>query len=369
MSKKQLNFDFGIGEPESGYIKIDENAVYTPAVGWGFVRTERVSARDRGEGGPLCRDFCIPHEAVFRVDLPNGAYVVAFIMGDALHETSTTVKYGLGRMLFRQARAAAGEFVRVSAAVRVEEGILWLAFSGLAPRINALTIAPSEEVFTLYLAGDSTVADQPPEGEPYAGWGQMLPMYFKGDAAVANHAASGRSSRSFILEGRLDTLLKEARANDLLLIQFGHNDQKYDELRRTEPFSTYKEHLRIYVERARALGMTPILITSVHRRYYEPGGQLADTHGDYLVAVKELAQEESVPLIDLAAKSKRLYEELGEEASKSLFMCGAPGEFIHFPGGIEDNTHFQTAGAIRIAELVVEGLRELRIPQLLVAFR
>ncbi|TYP73942.1 rhamnogalacturonan acetylesterase [Paenibacillus methanolicus] len=369
MSKKRLNFDFGIGEPESGYIKVDASAAYAPATGWGFEHADGVSARDRYEGGPLCRDFCIPYEAAFRVDLANGTYVVSFVMGDALHETSTTVKYGMGRVLFRQARAAAGEFARVSAAVKVEDGVLRLAFSGLAPRINALTIAPSEEVFTLYLAGDSTVADQPPEGDPYAGWGQMLPMFFKGDAAVANHAASGRSSRSFILEGRLDALLEEARANDLLLIQFGHNDQKYDETRRTEPFTSYKDHLRIYIERAKEKGMTPILITSAHRRYFESDGTLVDTHGDYLVAVKELAEEEGVRLIDLAAKSKRLYEELGEEASKSLFMWGAPGEFIHFPGGIEDNTHFQASGAIRIAELVAEGLRELRVPQLLVAFR
>ncbi|MFB9327337.1 rhamnogalacturonan acetylesterase [Paenibacillus aurantiacus] len=369
MGKKRLDFDFGIGEPASGYIKVDARAIYTPEAGWGFRRTDGVNARDRGEGGELCRDFCIPYEAEFRADMENGTYVVTCLMGDALHETSTTVKVGQGRMLFRQVRTAAGEFVRVSAAVKVEDGGLMLAFSGAAPRINALTIALSEEVFTIYLAGDSTVADQPPEGYPYAGWGQMLPMFFKADAAIANHAVSGRSSRSFILEGRLDALLMGARANDLLLIQFGHNDQKFDEQRRTEPFSSYKDHLRIYIERARERGVTPVLLTSVHRRYFAEDGTLSDTHGDYLVAVKELAEEEDVPLIDLASKSRRLFEELGSEAAKSLFMWGAPGEFIHFPSGVEDNTHFQAAGAMRIAGLVAEGLRELRIPQLLVAFR
>lgn len=145
--------------------------------------------------------------------------------------------------------------------------------------------------------------------------------------------------------------------------------EKFDDTRRTEPFSTYKDYLRIYIERARERGMTPVLITSVHRRYFEADGRLMDTHGDYLEAMKELAEEERVPLIDLAANSKRLFEELGAEAAKSLFMWGARGEFIHFPGGVEDNTHFQAAGAIQIAGLVTEGLRELRLPQLLVAFR
>nr|WP_223829385.1 rhamnogalacturonan acetylesterase [Paenibacillus arenilitoris] len=225
-----------------------------------------------------------------------------------------------------------------------------------------MEIAEAKQATTIYLAGDSTVTDQ--ETFPYAGWGQMLPLYLKADAAVDNRAKSGRSSRSFMNEGRLAAILEQIKPNDYLWIQFGHNDQKPDAERATEPFGSYKEMLAVYVEEARARGAIPVLITPVHRRKFDAEGRIVDTHGDYLLGMKQLAAELDVPLIDLAAKSKAMYERLGDEPSKALFMWAYPGEFIHFPEGAQDDTHFQELGAIQIARLVAEGVRELALSPL-----
>lgn len=356
-------FDFGIGAtPASPYIQVLPETVYSEATGYGFENNERVSSRDRGGDNRLRGAFCIPLEAVFRVDLPNGCYTVTATVGDAIAPTVTTLKYGTGRIVVYNAETSAGQYAVHSFTVKVTDGSLRLAFSGVAPRINALDIVKATQATTVYLAGDSTVTDQ--ETFPYAGWGQMLPLYFKTDVAIDNHARSGRSSRSFIDEGRLAAILDQIKPNDYLWIQFGHNDQKPDVERATEPFGSYKEKLAVYVEEARARGARPVLITPMHRRKFDGEGRIIDTHGDYLLGMKQLAEELDVPLIDLAAKSKALYERLGDEPSKALFMWAYPGEFIHFPDGAQDDTHFQVLGAVQIAGLVAEGVRELGLSPL-----
>ncbi|WP_373231706.1 rhamnogalacturonan acetylesterase [Cohnella sp.] len=361
MAMNEWKFDFGCGEAVSGYMKVTANTKYDIAVGFGFMDITRVTARDRKEPGALKRDLCIPADTSFRVDVPDGNYTVSLLMGDWILPACTTLKASPGRLLLRNRTVSAGQFIRETVAVYVQGGHMNLTFSGSAPRVNALEITPAPHAITLFLAGDSTVTDQPEDGFPYAGWGQMLPQLLKHDVVVANHAVSGRSSKSFIDEGRLDVILNEMKANDFLFIQFGHNDQKPDEERATEPSTTYKKYLQQYIDGARNKGAFPVLVTSVQRRYFEPNGQLQNTHGPYLEAVRELSSEQTVPLIDLAEMSKSLFEELGAEEAKSIFMWGAPGEFAHFPGGIEDNTHFQEQGAIRIAGLISKGIREAAI--------
>jgi len=368
---QQFRFDFGTGTcpPEDGYTKITPNHVYDVSVGYGFTRTERVNAKDRLEPGALRRDFCIPLDTVFQVDVPDGTYKVSVLLGDEIADTDTTIKAGEGRLMVHKQRTQPGHFVRASFSVWVTDGRLKLAFSGMAPRINALDIDTVPQACTIFLAGDSTVTDQPADGYPYAGWGQMLPMFIKADAAVANYALSGRSSLSFIREGVLDTIWSKIKPYDYLLIQFGHNDQKYGEDRYTEPSTTYKETLKIYIDGARERKAIPILVTSVQRRFFEADGTLRDTHGDYLTAVRELAEETGVPLIDLAAQSKTLFEQWGPEGTKALFMWLAPGEFMNFPDGSEDNTHFQQLGGIEVARLVYEALRELKLQPLMLYLR
>ncbi|MCK9862838.1 GDSL-type esterase/lipase family protein [Paenibacillus sp. ATY16] len=366
---RNYRFDFGTGTPAEGYTKITPQSVYDSFTGYGFTRTDRINAKDRGEPGALRRDFCIPLDTAFLLDAEDGIYRVSVLLGDEIAETETTIKAGQGRLMVHKQRTAPGSFSRISFSVWVTGGQLKLSFSGLAPRINAMEVEPAPQACTLFLAGDSTVTDQPDDGYPYAGWGQMLPMFVKQDAAVANYALSGRSSRSFISEGVLDQIWSRIKPYDYLLIQFGHNDQKFDEERHTEPFTTYKQTLKTYIDGARERKAIPVLVTSVQRRFYEEDGTLRDTHGDYLTAVRELAAEEEVPLIDLAKASKALFEVLGPEETKKLFMWLAPGEFMNFPDGTEDNTHFQQLGGIEIARLVYEELKALKLQPLLLYLR
>ncbi|MDD9268752.1 rhamnogalacturonan acetylesterase [Paenibacillus sp. GCM10023248] len=355
-----LKFDFGpeTSSAKAGFTKISGSTTYNAKSGYGFMEGAAIYERDRGKPGTLRQDFCIPLGAVFIADVPDGNYTIHALMGDAKSATCTGLKVGEGRLLLAECRTAEGEFAANSFSVHVTDGQLRLAFSGIAPRINALEIVSAPQAATLYLVGDSTVTDQPLEGYPYAGWGQMFPMFFKADAAVANYAVSGRSSKSFLNEGRFEPILEKLNANDYLFIQFGHNDQKLDEERATSPYTTYKEHLSIYIGEARKRGATPILVTPVQRRFFDNEGKLIDTHGDYITAMKELAEAEEVVLIDLAAESKRLFEALGPEETKSLFLWAWPGEFPNFPQGAEDNTHFQQQGGIAVAELVAACIRK-----------
>lgn len=370
-------FDFGPGEPLDGYTGVTAENAYDSVAGYGFEDVSRVYARDRttamaaapGDAkAALYHRFCIPMGATFAADVPDGIYVVNILAGDALAEAHTMLKVAGSKRVLPPIRSAAGQFIEEKFAVPVRGGRFRLHVSGQAPRLNMLELQPAPSTLALFLAGDSTVTDQPEDGYPYAGWGQLLPALFKHDVCVDNHAQSGRSSRSFIEEGRLEAILQQMKPGDFLMIQFGHNDEKPDP-RGTDPFTTYKQHLLRYIEAAREKRAHPVLVTPVHRRYFNPDGTLSDTHGDYIKAVQELAAETDTPLIDLAARSKQLFEAAGPEGSKDLFMWVYPGEYMNFPAGVRDNTHFQEQGGEAIARLVADGIRDLQLQPLLMYLR
>jgi len=199
----------------------------------------------------------------------------------------------------------------------------------------------------VFIAGDSTAAAYGPERAPQAGWGQMLQSYLDPSRIeVHNHAKGGRSTRSFIAEGRLDTLAGELRKGDVLLIQFGHNDAKFeDPTRYTDPAGDYATFLMRYVQRAREKGATPILITPVARLLYD-FGSLLDTHGVYTAAMKQLAAREDIALIDLNDRSTRWIRALGEQGARPYFLFVPEQQKA-------DGTHFSTAGATAVACLVL----------------
>ncbi|MFF9777056.1 rhamnogalacturonan acetylesterase [Streptomyces sp. NPDC013978] len=206
---------------------------------------------------------------------------------------------------------------------------------------------------TLYIAGDSTAAQKYADAAPETGWGMALPFFLGKGLAVSNHAVNGRSSKSFIDEGRLDVILGAIRPGDFLVIQFGHNDSKIaDPTRYTEPWTTYQDHLRQYIDGARARGARPVLATSVERRKFDASGNAVPTHGDYPAAALALAAEEGVAALDIQALSIALWQQLGVEETKKYFNWTATEQ---------DNTHFNPPGAIAVARLVAGELLRRRV--------
>ena len=216
---------------------------------------------------------------------------------------------------------------------------------GCAPLVTNVTVEPAH-VPTVYLVGDSTVTDVSPG--PGASWGQILPRFFKPDVAIANHARSGASLKSFLAELRLDKVLATLVPGDWLMIQFGHNDQKKQWPQTyVEADTTYRTYLRVYIAEARRRGAVPILITSPERCNFDERGQIAASLEGYPEAVRAVAHEESVALIDLNAMSKTLYETLGPGRAALAFRDDG-----------RDKTHHSNYGAYELARMVVTGVRE-----------
>lgn len=217
---------------------------------------------------------------------------------------------------------------------------------------------------TLFLIGDSTMADKPLDDNPEHGWGQVFPNFFNDQVVIENHAKNGRSTKSFFNQGLWKAVYNKLQPGDYVFIQFGHNDSKIsDTTRYAEPHTTYKQYLIKYVNESRSKGAIPVLITPVNRRKFDEQGKFVDQHGDYPGVVREVANELNVPLIDLHEKSLKLFSELGPEKTAELFLFGVPPEtYKALPKGNGDNTHFTRYGAIEISKLVVEGIKELNLP-------
>lgn len=229
--------------------------------------------------------------------------------------------------------------------------------------IAALTLLGfnQQKTIKIYLAGDSTIAEKLPEKRPETGWGEKFGLYLSGSVEIENHARNGRSTKSFIKEGRWNVILDSLKKGDYVFIQFGHNDESPSKGDRYSPPEVFKENLRKYVEDTRNKKAFPILLTPVVRRRFNNKGQFYRSHGEYPDLVREAAEELDVPLIDLQEKSEKLLKELGPEKSKKLYLIVKPRETENYPDGKEDNTHFTDYGAKIIAGLVAEGLKELNI--------
>jgi lysophospholipase L1-like esterase len=220
----------------------------------------------------------------------------------------------------------------------------------------------SENQPRIFLIGDSTMSEKPLVDNPEHGWGQVFPLFFNENVKIFNHAKNGRSTKSYIDQGLWQIVVDRLQPGDYLFIQFGHNDaKKEDSLRYTPARPTYKNNLIQFIRETREKKAIPILLTPIVRRDFKEG-QFVGTHGEYPAVVKEVATEEHVLLIDMFEKSKRLVSELGDEQSKMLYLAGVKKNEFRLWNGKRDNTHFTRSGAIRMASLVAEGMRELRLP-------
>jgi lysophospholipase L1-like esterase len=190
----------------------------------------------------------------------------------------------------------------------------------------------------------------------------MLQQHFEPDKVkVDNRALNGRSTKSFIAEGKWSALIDDVKKGDFVFIQFGHNDQSKDKGERYTPPQDFKTNLLKFIDDVRAKGANPILMTPVMRRRFDKDGKFYDTHGDYPGYTRSVALENKVTLIDMQRKSEAVIVRYGPEGSKKLFLQLAPGENVNHPNGIEDNTHFSPLGAEEMAKIAVEGIKETKL--------
>lgn len=215
----------------------------------------------------------------------------------------------------------------------------------------------------VWLVGDSTMCTQPLDRSPVTGWGTPFAGFFDSTVTVLNRARGGRSTRTFISEGRWKNVADSMQEGDYVLIQFGHNDEakepQYAE--RYTPVPDYKVNLARFINEARAKNANPILITPVTRMVFDSAGNMKETHKEYTAAVWEVGKEYHVPVIDLDVRSRALLQEYGPKYAKVFFMQLDSLEHPHYPAGRRDNTHFNEYGARRIAELVLAEIRSQKL--------
>lgn len=218
-------------------------------------------------------------------------------------------------------------------------------FLGLALDMSLAQSTPTHELVRLVIVGDSTVCNWP-TNDSRRGWGMYIQDYFQPGLKVINLAKSGRSTKTFIKEGLWAAALKAKPA--YVLIQFGHNDS-HDPAKpeATDANTTYKGFLHQYIDDCRAIGAKPVLVTPMCRRTFEPDGRLKDALLPYVEAMKEVAREMHVPVVDLHTASARLFERLGPAGSEKLANKPA------------DQTHFNEKGARAMAALVMQQLPEV----------
>ncbi|WP_338771289.1 rhamnogalacturonan acetylesterase [Massilia sp. METH4] len=352
-------FDF-TRKPASGHTAVQPGVQYDTTRGFGYEPGDTSSA------------------TFFSADVSEGNVAVTVTLGPGTH----TVKAELRRLMLENVVVPAGQTVTRTFVVNtrtpviaaangvkpgtvnlkapretVQEAWAWdkrltLEIHGGADRVEIKPLTGQDAVPTIFLLGDSTVSDQP--SEPYASWGQMLTRFFKPGVAIANHAQSGETFRDSLARRRIDKIVSQLRPGDVVILQFGHNDQKQIKAGTGGPFTTYRAELRQHVEMVRAAGGLPVVVSSMERRRFDAQGRPESTLADYAVAARQSAGELGVPFIDLNATSKVLYGALGVEGSKNAFALPEPDKL--------DNTHHSNYGAYLLAQAIVAGLRDAKLP-------
>jgi len=219
--------------------------------------------------------------------------------------------------------------------------------------------APPERI-TVYLIGDSTMADKPGRAWPETGWGMPFKIFFDSTVVVDNRAKNGRSTRSFIGENLWQPVASALKPGDYVLIQFGHNDEAKEKTERYTTPEAYKANLVKFIAETRAKQAIPVLISPVTRRRFKDG-QIQETHVEYSKLVAEVAREQKAAFIDLDTRSRALLQQFGEENSKWLFLQLAPGEHPNYPEGKNDNTHFSELGARLMAQIVLQEIQAQKL--------
>jgi lysophospholipase L1-like esterase len=345
---------------KKGFVTISPELIYTPAQAYGYVKGT--------------------NNRYFTFDISEGNYDVIMRFGSNTTESETTIKVENRRLVLEKIQVSKGGTVSKTFTVNIRnakidetksvnlkprestylhwDNQLTFEFCGKNPAVKSIEIRPNKKAITVFLAGNSTVVDQ--VQEPFTAWGQMIPRFFSPQKiAIANHAESGESLKSFVSENRLEKILSQMKKGDYLFVEFAHNDQKIKDFR---PFIEYRNLLKDFIEKTRQKGGSPVLVTSMHRRNFDENGKIINTLGDFPEAMRLTAQEYNVPLIDLNAISKILWESMGVEESKKAFVHVSANTYPNQDKAIADNTHFSNYGAYQLAECIVEEIRKIQLP-------
>lgn len=373
---------------EKTYDLTKQQPVYSENVGYGYDVVEAPTSKSTS---PF----------YFSVKVPDGNYRVTVRLGSKKREGETTVRAESRRMMVEKCVTKKGQFQDFSfivnkrsvdipsykgidgkptqpSVVKIKPGevgsLTWdekltLEFNGASPCVQSVRIEPDTTATTVFLCGNSTVVDQ--GTEPWASWGQMFTRWFVEQSlntkpstlniSIANYAESGLTATSFMAQNRLEKILSVIREGDYVICEFGHNDEK-EKGPGTGAWYHYSVALKKFVDMVRAKKGNIIFCTPTQRRFFDAEGKIKNTHGDFPAAMKAVAERENVPLIDLSAETKTLFETMGVEGSKHLLVHYPMGTFPWQQKKFSDNTHFNPFGAYEVSKLVVMGLKRLNSP-------
>jgi len=362
-----LKFDFSAGPAKAGFTQVAAGAAYSDAAGFGYEPGAQVAIGDNGKTTTSDKPF------MFSAKVPEGNFNVTVTFGDSAVATTTTLKAESGRLMLERVEVPAGKVAERTFTTNVRtphlpklptnatgrEEVSLDQFDGgnlrdwddkltveiVSPHaaLRSIEIASAPAAPTVFLAGDSTVTDRDGGGD--VSWGQILPAFFKPGVAVANNAQSGETMKSFMNALRLDKMLGAMKKGDYLFLQFAHNDSKANWPQTyVEPETTYKAYLKVYIAEARLRGATPVLVTAMDRGDKKTGAP-SHGHGGYIGAMREVAAEEHVALIDLYAMSIVFYEHAGADAPKIL----------------ADGTHSTAYGGYEFAKCIAMGIKQNKL--------
>jgi lysophospholipase L1-like esterase len=362
----EFKFDFGPGQAAPGYTPVQADEVYSIEKGHGFDFGSKPTGQSRGGADPFKDGFVTTAESplFFSVKVPEGNYRITVTLGDAQGESHTTIRTEAGHLMAADITTAPGQFaIRTfyanvrrpqippppqnapggtivhmflagEAESRCWDEKLTIEFNGVRPCLAAMEIVKDDKAPTIFVAGDSTVGD--PRRGPGGNWPTQMCQFFKPEIAVCNSAEGGETSKSFITGLRFDKVLSQMKAGDFFLVQFGHNDSKANWPQTyTEPTTSFKAYLRVFLAETKRRGATLVLVTPMERR------NNGDTVGPWARAMREVAAEDHVSLIDQWAMSKELWTALGPNVGTAF----------------SDQTHLSGYGGYLLSKLIVRGIK------------
>ncbi|MGM9478792.1 rhamnogalacturonan acetylesterase [Pedobacter sp. GSP4] len=378
--KTDFKFDFGSGKVAKGYTAVLPGDAYSKEKGFGFDFDSKVEGVDDGGKNFLTSDLVRSDKPFyFSVAVPEGNYKITVTFGNPKAAALSTVKAESRRLMLENVKTAPGQSLSKTFIVNVKDKhIAGGQVVALKPRevtkldwddkltlefdhqtaLQAIEITKVENQITVFLAGNSTVVNQ--DDEPWASWGQMIPRFFKPGVAIANHAESGLTLGSFLGSKRLAKILSVMKPGDYLFIEFGHNDQK-DKGPNDGAYKSYTERLKTFISEVKQKGGIPVVVTSTSRRSFGSEGKIVNSLGDFPDAARKVAAEEKVALIDLNAMTTTLFNALGEEPSKKVFVHYPANSYPGQDKALADNTHFNPYGAYEIAQCIILGIKEQKL--------